>query len=369
MAAKPAMVERFRREARAAAKLRHENIVTVYEFGEVGGTCYLAMELIDGIDLLEYSDRKGPLEPEEARQIMLQACRALAHAHEQEIVHRDVKPSNFLIARQGGRPVVKMTDLGLAREAAAEEFRVTRIGTTVGTLDYMAPEQARDSGAADVRSDLYSLGCTWYHLLAGQAPFPQGSLAERLYKIMNEEPPDVRKFNPRVSAATAAVLERLLAKGPDERHQTPDELLADLLALEAGRRPNAVSALPWREGPEPLEEVEPPPPARPSHGPRPRTGPAPRADPPEQDALPPAEGPSRLVVWLVVAGAVTLLLLALGAALAVALALGLHRPPRPPAGARPPAVTPAFSEITPCVPPTSWGWPCPPCGSRRPAPC
>jgi eukaryotic-like serine/threonine-protein kinase len=342
MAAKPAMLERFRREARAAAKLRHENIVTVYEFGEAGGTCYLAMELIDGIDLLEYSDRKGPLDPEEARQILVQACRALAHAHAQEIVHRDVKPSNFLIARQGGRPVVKMTDLGLAREAA-EEYRVTRIGTTVGTLDYMAPEQARDSGTADVRSDLYSLGCTWYHLLAGQAPFPQGSLAERLYKIMNEEPPDVRQFNPRVPAATAAVLERLLAKDPGERHQTPDELLADLLALEGGGRPSAVPALPRFEEPEPLEEVEPSPPARRSHGPRLRAAPGPRgADtPPEQPAVLPAERPSRLVLWLVLAGVGALLLLALGVGLAVALALGLHRPPPAPAETSPPAdVTP-----------------------------
>jgi serine/threonine-protein kinase len=234
MAAQPAMVERFRREARHAGKLRHENVVTLYDFGEVNGTLYLAMEFVDGIDLHEFVERKGPLDPEEARQLVLQACRALCHAHAKNIIHRDVKPSNLLIARKAGRPLVKLTDMGLARAGGGQEFRVTRTGSTVGTLDYMAPEQARDSGSADIRSDLYSLGSTWYYLLAGQPPFPRGGLGERLYHILNSEPADVRTLNPRVSGATAVVLTRLLAKDPDDRYQTPDELLADLLALDPG---------------------------------------------------------------------------------------------------------------------------------------
>ena len=234
MAAKPAMVERFRREAKHAAKLRHENVVTLYEFGETNHTFYLAMEFIDGIDLHEYSNRKGPLDPDEALEIIMQGCRALDHAHEQGVVHRDIKPSNFLVTQQGDRMVVKLTDLGLAREASNEEFRVTRAGTTVGTLDYMAPEQARDSGLADIRSDLYSLGSTWYHLLAGHAPFPKGGLGERLNRILHEEPPDIRKFNPRVSETMAAILHRLLAKKPSQRYQTPAELLEDLETLQRG---------------------------------------------------------------------------------------------------------------------------------------
>ncbi len=212
MAAKPGMVERFRREAKHAQKLRHENVVTLHEFGEANHTYFLVMEFIDGIDLHEYSNRKGPLDPAEALQIILQACRALAHAYEQGIIHRDIKPSNFLVSSKGDELTVKMTDLGLAREKSNEEFRVTKAGTTVGTLDYMAPEQAHDSGLADIRSDLYSLGSTWYHLLAGHAPFPKGGLGERLHRIMNEEPPDVHKFNPRVSEPTLAVLRRLMAK-------------------------------------------------------------------------------------------------------------------------------------------------------------
>src|SRR5919199_5937966 len=151
-AADPAILERFRREARHAAKLRHENIVSLYDADEVNGQLFLVMEFVDGIDLHEYVKRLGALDPEEARQLVLQGARALAHAYDRRIVHRDVKPSNFLITRKDGRSVVKLTDLGLAREEDAEEFRVTRAGHTVGTLDYMAPEQARDSGSADIRS-------------------------------------------------------------------------------------------------------------------------------------------------------------------------------------------------------------------------
>jgi serine/threonine protein kinase len=231
-AAKRAMLVRFQREARSALKLRHENIVTTYEIGEVGGAWFLAMEFIDGIDLHDYVKRHGPLDPEEARQIILQGARALRHAGELSIVHRDIKPSNFLLTRKNNKPLVKLTDFGLAREIDADEFRVTRAGTTVGTIDYMSPEQARDSSAADLRSDLYSLGSTWYHLLTGHAPFPDGGLGERLIKIMNDPPPDLREENPRVSDETWGILSRLLEKDPDDRFQSPAALIEELLALE-----------------------------------------------------------------------------------------------------------------------------------------
>jgi serine/threonine protein kinase len=232
MASNPAMLERFRREARHASNLNHSNIVTLYEFGEVEGTYYLSMEFVDGIDLYEYVHRKGPLDPEEARQLIIQAIRALQHAHSRGIVHRDIKPSNFLLARKGNKPVLKLTDMGLAQEDNTQEFRLTRAGTTVGTLDYISPEQARDSSSADIRSDLYSLGATWYYLLAGKPPFPKGGLAERLFRILHENPPDVRKLNPRVSRANQAVLDRLLAKSPGARYPTPAALLEDVVALE-----------------------------------------------------------------------------------------------------------------------------------------
>ncbi len=225
LAAKPALRERFKREARAAAQLSHENIVALYEVGEINDLLFLALEYVDGIDLHHYVARRGPLEPDEARDILTQAARALAHFHEQGLVHRDIKPANFLIAHPDGRLVVKLTDLGLARAHRDNEFRVTRAGRTVGTIDYMAPEQARDSGRADIRSDLYALGCTLYHMLAGHAPFPDGSLSERVYKHAEDEPADISARRPEVPADLVAVLRRLLRKDPADRYQSPQELL------------------------------------------------------------------------------------------------------------------------------------------------
>jgi serine/threonine protein kinase len=227
-ASKPAVLERFRREARSAEKLNHENIVALYEFGEDRGTYFLVMELVEGIDLHEFISRRGKLSARRARKVLVQAARALDHAHKAGIVHRDIKPANFLITRRDGRMVVKLTDFGLAREPTEDEFRVTREGSTVGSIDYMAPEQARDSGSADIRSDLYALGCTLYHMLAGHPPFPEGSLTERLFKHIEAEPADVSEINPTVTPDLVRVLRRLLAKKPEDRYQTPAELLADL---------------------------------------------------------------------------------------------------------------------------------------------
>src|SRR5262245_37451110 len=208
----PILVERFKREAKAAARLSHRNIVTLYEFVQEEGLAYLAMEYVPGIDLAEYIRRRGKLDPEEARRIAYQACKALDHAFSQGITHRDVKPSNFLLTREGNAMVVKLTDLGLARAVNQEEFRVTRDATTVGTVDYMSPEQARDAAAADVRSDIYSLGCTLYHMLAGQPPFNDGGLGQRIYQHQVADPPDVRPLNPNVPEGLWLVLKCTLAK-------------------------------------------------------------------------------------------------------------------------------------------------------------
>jgi serine/threonine protein kinase len=156
-------------------------------------------------------------------------------------VHRDIKPSNFLLTQQDGETVVKLTDLGLSREVSEEEFRVTREGNTVGTVDYMAPEQARDSGLADIRSDIYALGCTWFHMLTGHPPFQKGGMIERLYQHIEAEPPDVRTTNPQVSEKQAAVLKRMMAKKPSDRFQTPAELIQDLLRARK-RRPKIKKA-------------------------------------------------------------------------------------------------------------------------------
>ena len=227
----PILVERFRREARHAASLTHKNIVTLYESDEADGYHYLAMEFVDGIDLAEYIRRKGKLHSEESRRILIQACKALEHAFTMGITHRDIKPSNFLLANDEGRCRVKLTDLGLSRMQNDNDFRVTQAGSTVGTVDYMAPEQARDSSLADVRSDIYSLGCTLYHMLAGAPPFSEGGIGERVYKHMSVDAVDVRTLNPDVPAGLWTVLRRMIAKHPDDRFQTPGDLVEALRSI------------------------------------------------------------------------------------------------------------------------------------------
>jgi serine/threonine protein kinase len=224
-------LERFRREARHAARFTHKNIVTLYEYGQADGLHFLALEFVDGIDLYDYIERKGRLAPEESRRILIQAAKALEAAYQHGITHRDIKPSNFLLTRDRDRMRVKLTDMGLARKADEEDFRVTRAGSTVGTIDYLAPEQARDSSSADIRSDIYSLGCTLYHMLSGQPPFSEGGLGERILKHLQEDPADVRQLNPQVSEELWHLLQRMLAKKPDDRFQTPAELLQALKDL------------------------------------------------------------------------------------------------------------------------------------------
>jgi hypothetical protein len=155
-----------------------------------------------------------------------QVAQALEHAHKQGIVHRDIKPGNLLVRRDG---VVKLADLGLARSLDDNvDTSITRAGTTVGTVDYMSPEQARDSRAADVRSDMYSLGCTWYYMLTGEPPFPTGSLTNKLRAHAETPLPDPRALNPAVSEAVFGVLRRMTEKKAGKRYQTPKDLLADL---------------------------------------------------------------------------------------------------------------------------------------------
>jgi serine/threonine protein kinase len=235
LADREADLERFNREARLAARLSHKHIVTLFEsvVDPENGLHYLALEFIDGEDLGQYIERKGRLQPEDARRILIQATKALNHAFSKGVVHRDIKPSNFLMALVGKKVVVKLTDLGLGLVQGADDYQLTRDGTTVGTVDYMSPEQARDSRATDIRSDIYSLGCTGFHMLAGKPPYFEGGLGERVYKHMYEAPPDVREFSPTVSSKFWAVLQKMMAKNPEERYPTPAHLLRALSRTSA----------------------------------------------------------------------------------------------------------------------------------------
>jgi len=222
----PTLVKRFQAEAQAAAQLKHDNIVTVYDAGNAEGHLYIALEYVEGTDVYDLVSRRGSLPVVRSIEIVKQVARALDHAHKQGIVHRDIKPSNLLLTKEGN---VKLTDMGLARSIdETVETGITREGTTVGTVDYMAPEQARDSQSADIRSDIYSLGCTWYQMLTGSPPFPTGSVTNKLYAHVSKPRPDPREKNKLVPEGVVAVLHKMMARKPKDRQQSPAELLDEL---------------------------------------------------------------------------------------------------------------------------------------------
>jgi tetratricopeptide (TPR) repeat protein len=218
----PRDVPRFLREARAAAKLQHPNIVAIHEVGEVDGKHYFTMDLVEG-ESLDVRVGRGPLPAKEACAIVRDAARAVHYAHEQGIVHRDLKPGNILLAKDG-RPVV--TDFGLARQVT--EKPLTQSGDVLGTPAYMPPEQARGAGrAADRRSDLYALGAVLYHLLTGRAPFA-GPPLEVLLAVLDRDPPAPRSIAPSVHPDAETIVLKAMEKDPARRYATAAELADDL---------------------------------------------------------------------------------------------------------------------------------------------
>jgi len=286
----PKIIARFQREIRASGQLSHPNIVHAYDADQSGSTYYIAMEYIDGVDLARLVRQNGPLPVDEACDYVRQAALGLQHAHERGLVHRDIKPANLLVARNqdkarassgkllrpgvnsGVNPGVnhagkapsglnprpsrfgtlKVLDLGLARwddtVTGRPSTHLTMMGTVMGTPDFIAPEQARNAHTCDIRSDLYSLGCTFYFLLSGRIPFPNGALTEKLLQHQLDDPEPIatarrtmmaahlqRKGQTKVSRrllavpdSVAAVVKKLMAKRPEERFQTPGELAAAL---------------------------------------------------------------------------------------------------------------------------------------------
>ncbi len=223
---KPRAVARFRREGLVGAQLQHENLVRVYDFGSSDGRYYLVMEYIDGKTVGSLIAEQGRIPPAPAVRLIRQVALGLEHAHRKGLIHRDVNPQNILVTRDG---IAKLADLGLALDLA-EDDRFTREGATVGTFDYVAPEQARDSHAADIRSDIYSLGCTLYHLISGQVPFPTPNLPEKLLAHRTMDPTPLGEYLPGLSAELAEVVARMMRKSPDERYATP-LAVAQALAL------------------------------------------------------------------------------------------------------------------------------------------
>ena len=254
------------------ARLDHPNIVQFCDADQHGETCFFAMEYVDGIDLGKYVRLSGPAPIREACDFVRQAALGLQHAHERNLVHRDIKPVNLLLtqtpavqvhavaARPGALPeqaltrhVVKILDWGLAgsrapRGAGPQPLETISKGL-VGTVDYLSPEQARNAGTVDIRGDIYSLGCTLYFRLTGQPPFPDGTLMQKVLKHQQAEPAALDSFRNDVPAGVTAILKRMVAKRPEDRFQTPAALALALTAFTRGDGvPRAAGMLPSTKG-------------------------------------------------------------------------------------------------------------------------
>ena len=223
------IVPRFYQEGRSAAQLDHENIARVYSIGHDGPYHYIAFEYIEGQTVRQRVETAGSLPVADAVNIALQIAQALVHATVRGVVHRDIKPSNIIITPAGR---AKLVDMGLARRfERGGDHGLTQSGMTLGSFDYISPEQARDPRDVDVRSDLYSLGCTMFHMLSGRPPFPGGTVLQKLIQHQEESPADVRTLNPAVPAELAGIITKLMAKDRDRRYQTPEHLVRDLLVV------------------------------------------------------------------------------------------------------------------------------------------
>jgi CHASE2 domain-containing sensor protein len=220
--------ERFFREAETAGRLSHPNIVTIYDAGEEYDLCYIAMELLKGKDLAPYVKQEALLPPEKVVSIVARVADALGYAHKQHIVHRDIKPANVMYEPESDQ--VKVADFGIARITDSSK---TKTGMVLGTPSYMSPEQLSGK-KVDGRSDLFSLAVTLYQLLCGKLPFVGDSMAQLMFRIANEAPPDIRTVNPAVAESLAQFLGRAMAKDADQRFQTGEEFAAALRTAMAG---------------------------------------------------------------------------------------------------------------------------------------
>jgi serine/threonine-protein kinase len=241
----PRVVQRFRQEVRAAARLSHPNIVAAFDAEQAGDAHFLVMEFVDGVSLDRLVAKRGPLEPAYACYFIRQAAKGLQHAFEKGMVHRDIKPQNLMLNRKGQ---IKILDFGLARlahesRAADQAFDadagqyppgkadvpdITKLGDIMGTPDYMAPEQAFDSSQADIRADIYSLGCTLYFLLAGKTPFGGDTARAKVFSQRYQVPVSIVKRRSDLAPALVSVLEKMMAKDVAQRYQTPAEVVKAL---------------------------------------------------------------------------------------------------------------------------------------------
>ncbi len=260
---------RFRREVEAAGRLKHPNVVAAVDADEDRGVHFLVMEYVEGRDLDHVVRERGPMPVSQAIDCLIQASRGLEAAHAQGIVHRDIKPGNLMLDSAG---TVRVLDLGLARLVdAANPFgkstagRLTESGMYMGTIDFMAPEQAEDSHRVDHRADIYSLGCTLFFLLNPREPFEGATVLKRLMAHMERPAPSLRTTRPEVPASLEAVYQKMMAKSPAERPASMTELISLLESCKAEAKARAASGEAPKSKPElkvfnevPLKRVVPP---------------------------------------------------------------------------------------------------------------
>jgi serine/threonine protein kinase len=242
-------IKRFEREAKIAAKLAHNNIVNAIDAGEVGGHFFFVMEYVEGLTIKDYIDKHKIFEEKEAVRIVMAVAEALKHASHRGLIHRDVKPENVILTRDGG---VKLADLGLARLTDDEKWGLAEAGMAIGTPYYISPEQVRGQTDIDIRADIYSLGATLYHMVTGKVPYGGETPNEVMRKHVDARvqlvPPD--HLNTRLSSGLGMVIETMLAKNREHRYSTPDDLILDLKCLIQGESPMIAG-----QSPESLESL------------------------------------------------------------------------------------------------------------------
>lgn len=222
-------VKRFQNEAKAAARLDHENISRVFYIGEAQGLNFIAFEYVKGTNVRDLIQSRGILPAAEAVNYALQIASALKHINKAGVIHRDIKPSNIIIT-PGGR--AKLVDLGLARkESDNASADLTSAGTTLGTFDYISPEQAKDPRNVDVRSDIYSLGCTLYHMLTGEPPYGEGTVLQKLLDHSGKNVPDPAVINKQLPRELSQIVQKMMASESEDRYQTPEELMYHLIQI------------------------------------------------------------------------------------------------------------------------------------------
>lgn len=242
-------IRRFEREAQIAAKLSHNNIVNAIDAGEAGGRYFFVMEFVEGPTIKDFLDKNKVFEEKDAVRIAMAVAEALKHANQRGLIHRDVKPENVILTKDGG---VKLADLGLARLTGDETWGLSEAGMAIGTPYYISPEQVRGQTDVDIRADLYSLGATLYHMVTGKVPYSGETPAEVMRKHVDPRvdlvPPD--HLNTNISSGLGMVIETMLAKNRENRYTTPDDLILDFKCLLqgdppmiAGQKPDSLEAL------------------------------------------------------------------------------------------------------------------------------